>query len=62
MKGGCWLDSAEICVWALLLNIFANYVKKKVSNGVINNLELPRTIEMRASYSDQINGFWATTK
>lgn len=57
MKGGCWLDSAEICVWALLLNIFANYVKKKVSNGVINNLELPRTVEMRASYSVQINRF-----
>lgn len=47
---------------ALLLNVFANYVKKKVSSGVINNFELPRSVEMRVSYSNQISEFWTITK
>lgn len=57
------MDSAEICAWTLLLNVFANDVKKKVSDGVTNNADdgrLPRMVKLRASNSDQMNGVWTT--
>ena len=56
------MNSAEICAWTSVLNIFTNDAKKKVSDGITNDAdgELPITVKLRASNKDQMNGFWTT--
>lgn len=39
VKEGWQLDSAESCVWILLLKRFPNDVKEKVSDRVTNNVK-----------------------